>query len=132
MKPPTRRLGRGLGAFLDFGPAGEDGAAFVAESLASDAESILETSAEARPAPAPAPAPPARVVAAAAPVVPAPPPAARIVTPPPAPPAQPAAAPPVVPVAAPAPPPAPPALADEGVFIDDVVVALTFTDVELE
>src|SRR6516225_3027699 len=47
MKSPSRRLGRGLGAFLDFGPADEDGAARIEGVLAAaDATSIIETSAE--------------------------------------------------------------------------------------
>ena len=75
MKSTTRRLGRGLGAFLDFGPAGEDGAAFVADSLAAETTSILETSAAVPPPPAPVPAP-ARVLL----------PPAKLIAPPPPPP----------------------------------------------
>jgi hypothetical protein len=125
MKPAARRLGRGLGAFLDFGPAGEDGAAFVSEAIEARAPSVLETS--------------ATPVAPAAPSPPAPPRAA----PPPAPPPPAAARPQSAPVPAPAPAPAPrasapaapaaPAIAsDEPAFVDDVVFGLTFGDVELE
>jgi hypothetical protein len=64
MKPPARRLGRGLGAFLDFGPASEDGAARVADAL--ETTSVLETSETPPPV---VPTPPAKVVAAPVPVV---------------------------------------------------------------
>ena len=97
MKPTTRRLGRGLGAFLDFGPSGEDGAAFVSGAITADATSILETSV-ASPVRAPAPAPAVARQPAPAPV-PVPAPAA-----------------PVTPRFVPAPPP----VADEPEFIDDV------------
>jgi hypothetical protein len=90
MKSPSRRLGRGLGAFLDFGPADEDGAARIEGVLsAGDATSVIETSAApvprkhspvAKPAPrsvvpavaAAAPTPAPAPVAAAAVVAPAP------------------------------------------------------------
>ncbi len=112
MKAPARRLGRGLGAFLDFGEPDEDGAARVERVIAAaDAPSVLETSANGPP---PKPAPRAAVPK------PVPPPPARV-DPPAAPPA---AAPPVPKPTAPA--------ADDAAFIDDVVVGLTFPDVELE
>jgi hypothetical protein len=104
MKPTTRRLGRGLGAFLDFGPAGEGGAAYASESPAAETTSILETSV-APPAPtprAPVPAP----VRTPAPVAP---PAKQV-----------------------APPPPLAVAADDCAFIDDLVAPLTFPDVELE
>jgi len=157
MKPTTRRLGRGLGAFLDFGPSGEDGAAFVSGAITADATSILETSVASpgRPRgpvpaiarqPVPAPVPVAAPVAAApAPVedeslfideyiddfvdvvVPIPAAAPEPVTAP-APVAAPAPAAPVVTRIAPEPQPI---AADDNVFIDDVVAPLSF-DVDLE
>ena len=115
MKPAARRLGRGLGAFLDFGPAGDDGAAHVSEVIgAPEATSILETS-----APAPKPSPPPK------PVPPALRPAARPV---PA-----AAAPPSPPKPVPAAPQAAkPAAEEEPAYVDEEVVGLSFPDVELE
>jgi hypothetical protein len=98
MKPPVRRLGRGLGAFLDFGPAGEDGTAFVADALTARGASVLETSAPATPVPRPEPRP-APVAVAARPSI----------------------------VAPPAPPPP-----DDRPFVDDVVLCLTFPEVDLE
>jgi hypothetical protein len=120
MKSSSKRLGRGLGSFLDFGPADEDGTARVERVIASqDATSVLETSAQsaARRSPPPTPAKPAaavapRVAVAPAPVAPPPPPAAS---------------------APPAPAPAAPALVvDDALFIDDVVEGIAFPDVELE
>jgi hypothetical protein len=159
MKPTTRRLGRGLGAFLDFGPSGADGAAFVPDAIRADATSILETSVAPparalapvvvrQPAPAPAPvSPPAPVAAPASPrIADVPPPELDdsvfidvyiddVVAPLPV--AAPAPAPVVVPAPAatriaPAPPPEPPPAADDNVFIDDVVAPLSFGDVDLE
>jgi hypothetical protein len=125
MKPTTRRLGRGLGAFLDFAPAGEDGAARVGEMIASaEATSVLETSAPRPPVrsavvqvvatvvvTAPAPLSPAAPAPVAAPVERAPPPIAKAA--------------PVAPVDE-----AP--VLDDALFLDDVVVGLSFGDVELE
>ena len=71
MKSPTRRLGRGLGAFLDLRPVGEDGAAFVSDSRTAETASILDASV----AP-PEPSPPAPVPRAAKPIAPTPPPVA--------------------------------------------------------
>ena len=159
MKSPSRRLGRGLGAFLDFGPADEDGAARIEGVLsAADATSIIETSAEPvprkhsptetrtrRPAPPVAP-PPAAPAAAAVVTTPAPTPepvfvddvlfvdepvvvSGPIVV------REPVAV--VQPVAPPAPAPAPlresaPVVDDSSLFVDDVVGGLAFPDVELE
>lgn len=106
MKPPVRRLGRGLGAFLDFGPAGEDGTAFVADALEARGASVLETSAPAAP-PAPAPAPPPQP--RPAPVAPTP--QASVA---------------VAPVARPDSP------RDDRAFVDDVVEGLSFPEVDLE
>lgn len=101
MKPPARRLGRGLGAFLDFAPADETGATRVSDVIAdAQATSVLETSNAASPPPAPiAPTPRA---------VPVPPP--------------------------PAPAPAPRAepVAEPSAFVDEVVLDLSFPEVELE
>lgn len=133
MRTPSRKLGRGLGAFLDFGPAEGDGAARVSDAIGGkETTSVLETSAPAAPKPAPAaakpaPAPPPAVVATTA-LAPTPPPALPVIvapSPPPAPVVPPPPAPPV-----PAPPPAP--VANDSPFIDDEVVGLTFPDVELE
>jgi hypothetical protein len=103
MKPPVRRLGRGLGAFLDFGPAGEDGTAFVADALGGSGASVLETS-----APAPVPAPPRLD----------PRPAPSAVSPRPS-------------IVAPAAPPPVPSAADDAAFVDDVVEGLSFPEVDL-
>ena len=100
----TRRLGRGLSAFLDFEPAGDDGAARVSDVItAPEATSVLETSTAAPP----------RIVTVAPPTKLSAPPAV--------------AAP--APVAVPE--PVPPA-DDEAAFIDDLVLGLAFPDVELE
>ncbi len=104
MKPPVRRLGRGLGAFLDFGPAGEDGTAYVADALDARGASVLETS----EAPVPVVRPEPRQVPVAAP---------------------PRAA---APAPAPAPPPPSPPPADDRGFVDDVVLDLSFPEVELD
>jgi len=120
MKSPSRRLGRGLGAFLDFGPEGDDGATRVERAVAAgDATSVLETSAQ-TPVPPSPPARPAPTKPVAAPAAAAP------VTPP-------VAIPPAAKPVAPAPPPAP-VVQDmqDDAFIDDVVVGLSFPDVELE
>jgi hypothetical protein len=75
MKPPARRLGRGLGAFLDFDPAGDDGEAFIEDAIGG-AASVLQTSTTAaETVPARAAAPAARApapVAVRAPEPPAP------------------------------------------------------------
>ncbi len=63
MKPPARRLGRGLGAFLDFGPVGPDGVARLPEASAESA---------AAPPPAPAPAAPPAPEPPPSPVAPPP------------------------------------------------------------
>jgi hypothetical protein len=114
MKPGAKRLGRGLGAFLDFGPEGDEGGAYVPVAASEDSTSVLETSTPAA-APAPAKAPAAPVPA------PSPPPAPRLTAPPP-----------------PPPPPAPPRREPEParpaavVFEDEIVGGLTFPDVELD
>ena len=116
MTTPSRRLGRGLGAFLDFGPADGDGAARVFDAIAAaEAKSILETSAQVappKPVPVAAKPQPVPVTAKQSPVAPP-----KSV--------------PVAPKPAPAPVPEPPA-ADDSAFIDDIVVGLSFPDVELE
>ena len=86
MKTPARRLGRGLGAFLDFDPAGDDGEAFIEDALGGAKASVIQTSTT----PADAVLSRAALVAARtpAPVAPpppapaAPPPAPRITVPP--------------------------------------------------
>ncbi len=150
-----RRLGRGLGSFLNFAPAGEDGAPHVVEALTDPAAtSILSVSTLPPPeAPAPAPRRPA-------PVPPPPPPPA----PPPPRVQQPVAVRETVPVQTqlvfvdeivvtdfveapvaevppPSPPPPPPvpvrvaqapAQAPAEPAFDDMVVGLSFPDIELE
>jgi len=147
MKPSTRRLGRGLGAFLDFGPAGDDGRTQVSDVISSEsATSVIETSGPAATrVPAPPPVARAPVVAAARALAPtqstlplrAP---AQAPSPALAPAPRPVAAPLLAserPVVAPAPAPAPAAAQPEPVdddcaFVDDIVVGLTFPDVELD
>jgi hypothetical protein len=120
MKTPARRLGRGLGAFLDFDPAGDDGEAFIEDAIGGAKASVIQTSTTSADLPVRA-AP----VAARAPAPAAPPPPA------------PAAPPPVarVPVPRVAVPPAPPAEVREPElpFFDDVIVTdISFEDEAVE
>ena len=107
MKQSARRLGRGLGAFLDFGPAGGETAAYAPGTAEEGAKSVLETSAPApRPAQPPAPAglePAPRVLPA--------PPAPRVER-------EPVQAREIAP--------------ENAAFVDEIVGGLTFPDVELE
>lgn len=160
MKPPARRLGRGLGAFLDFDPKGDDGEAFVEDAIGG-ATSVLQTStnsAETNPVRA-APTV-ARVAAPAAAAAVAPPPAPRVTAPPPPPPAPepepefafiddvivtdeefvaepepaPVAPQPAPRAAAPAPPPPPPVdeSAPDSAFLDEeIVTGISFPEVDL-
>ena len=126
MKPSTRRLGRGLGAFLDFGPAGQEASAYLPGAAGDEAQSVLETStqhptaAADRPVTAPAPAPrtalapaPAQVPVRVAPPLATPPtPVVRRVTPEPA--------------------QAPRDDTRDAPFFDEIVGGLTFPDVDLE
>jgi hypothetical protein len=101
MKTPARRLGRGLGAFLDFDPKGDDGEAFVEDAIGG-AASVLQTSttsAETAPsrivvpaarAPAPAVASPVAAPQSVGRAPAPPPPAPRVTVPPPPPAAEPA------------------------------------------
>jgi hypothetical protein len=158
MKPPARRLGRGLGAFLDFDPKGDDGEAFVEDAIGG-AASVLQTSTtSAETAPSRIVVPAARAAAPAAAAPAPPPPAPRVTVPPPPPAAEPApefafvddvfvtgdefvsepeppAPPPAPRVAAPAPPPAPaPEPVSESGFLDDdiIVTGISFPEVDLE
>ena len=91
MKTPARRLGRGLGAFLDFDPAGDDGEAFIEDALGGAKASVIQTSttsADALPRRAPPVAARTPAPAAAPPVPAAPPPVQRVVVPPPPPPVE--------------------------------------------
>ena len=115
MKTPARRLGRGLGAFLDFDPAGDDGEAFIEDAIGGSKSSVLQTSttsgdtvpARAAPSPSRAPASVAQQPAAAAP-----PPAPRVTVPPP--------------------PPAEEPASDSPFFDDEIVADLSFVDDTLE
>src|SRR5262245_28162847 len=121
MKQPTRRLGRGLGAFLDFDPAGDDGEAFIEDGIRG-AASVLKTS-----------TPAAELVSArAAPLAAFTPvrgaaPAARTPAPAAAPPTPRVSAPPA-PVAAREPDPEP---IQEMLFVDDeIVTGISFSEEE--
>src|SRR5262245_54051662 len=113
MKPPARRLGRGLGAFLDFDPAGDDGEAFIEDGIRG-ATSVLKTSTPAAELVSARAAP----LAACMPVKTAAPRASAPVAAPPAPP------PPAPGVAAPAPPVVvrEPEPVQEMLFVDDEIV----------
>ena len=126
MKPSTRRLGRGLGAFLDFGPEGQEASAYVPGGTSDEAKSVLETSTQSPAPPAERPVPPpAPVLRAISSPTPAPVPV-RV-----APPATPAPA-PVVRRVEPEPEQAPRAGAEDSPFIDEIVGGLTFPDVDFE
>ncbi len=159
MKNPGRRLGRGLGAFLDFDPAGDDGAAFIADALNGGTKPLLQTSTTSGEAKPVRVAPPA----ARAPAPVAPPPAPRVIVPPPVPLPEPqpefefvddvivtddefvlepepapAAPTPAPRAAAPAPPPPPPPApapepVSESSFLDEeIVTGIAFPEVDLE